>query len=281
MENHADSLRNPPARVQFQPTAVGLALRCARIAFAVTYPEFTLIRLSRFDPKSNIRNQQLQRRVMNCCSHHRGLNRIFTSNVAQRELENFRRKGLDKRDSHLAKAIAQRGVQGATILEVGGGIGAIQIELLKAGAARAMNVDLAAAYATAARELTQALGYAAVTEQRVADFAHEANTIAAADVVIMNRVICCYPDMPALVRPAAQHARRLLALVFPRETWWMKLGGRVMNFGLWLVRNDFRFFLHPHDAIISATAHEGLQPILSWFSGPWRLMLFERMADSA
>jgi magnesium-protoporphyrin O-methyltransferase len=218
---------------------------------------------------------------MNCCSHQRGLNQIFTSDLARREMRNFRRKGLDKRDQQIVKAIAQRGVQGATILEVGGGIGAMQIELLKAGAARAMNVDLAAAYATAARELTQALGYAAVTEQRVADFAHEANTIAAADVVIMNRVICCYPDMPALVQPAAQHARRLLALVFPRETWWMKLGGRVMNFGLWLVRHDFRFFLHPHDAIISATASEGLQPVLSWFSGPWRLMLFERMADSA
>jgi hypothetical protein len=42
IENRAYSLRNAPARVQFQPTAVGLALRCARIAFAVAYPELKL-----------------------------------------------------------------------------------------------------------------------------------------------------------------------------------------------------------------------------------------------
>jgi magnesium-protoporphyrin O-methyltransferase len=171
-------------------------------------------------------------------------------------------------------------VQGATILEVGGGIGGMQIELLRAGAARALDVDIAEGYVAAARELAQSLGYGDVTEQRVADFAHEADTVAVADVVIMNRVICCYPDMPALVRPAAQHARRVLALIFPRETWWMKLGVGVMNFGLWLVRNDFRSFVHPHDAIIHTASSEGLQPVLNWFSGPWRLMLFERIANS-
>jgi 2-polyprenyl-3-methyl-5-hydroxy-6-metoxy-1,4-benzoquinol methylase len=216
--------------------------------------------------------------------------------MARSEIEHFRKKGPDKRDHMLAALVAARGVQGATVLEVGGGIGAIQIELLRAGAARTVDVDISEGYVAGARELAQSLSFGDVTEQRVLDFAHESGSLEPADVVVLNRVVCCYPDMPALVKPAAQHARRLLALTFPREAWWMKAGACVMNFGLWLFRKDFRFFVHPHEAIIalvtaggsfqdsrtavgtagSRVPAGGLRPVVDRFSGVWRMMVFER-----
>ncbi|MEP7199830.1 MAG: SAM-dependent methyltransferase, partial [Chloroflexota bacterium] len=71
---------------------------------------------------------------MNCCSQERGCNQIFTPGMARQEMAQFRKKGLGKRDRVLAQAITQRGVRDASVLEVGGGVGGIQIELLRAGA---------------------------------------------------------------------------------------------------------------------------------------------------
>lgn len=213
---------------------------------------------------------------MNCCSYQRGLNEIFNPRLARMEMKRFRKKGLDKRDRQFAQAIIQRGVQGASVLEIGGGIGGIEIELLRAGAARSLDVDISRGYVERARELAQSLGFGDVSEQRVLDFAQAASQVEPADVVIMNRVVCCYPDMPALVAPAAAHARRVLALVFPRETWWMRLGERLINFGMWLLRRDFRFFVHPHRAIVELVTANGLRTVFDRLSGPWRMMVFER-----
>ena len=41
--------------------------------------------------------------------------------------------------------------------------------------------------------------------------------IEAADVVTLDRVICCYPDMEALVGRSAERALRLYGLVHPRD----------------------------------------------------------------
>ncbi len=213
---------------------------------------------------------------MNCCNPQRGLNQAFSPALARHEADEFRRKGLGKRDRQLLRAITQRPVRDATVLEVGGGVGGLEIELLRAGAARATDVDIAQAYVESARELAQALGFGGVSEQRVLDFAHAADQVEPADIVIMNRVVCCYPDMPALVAPAAEHARKMLALVFPRESWWMRLGAHVMNLGLWLLHRDFRFFVHPHASMIELVNRQGLSTSQDRFSGPWRMMIFER-----
>ncbi|MCA1554773.1 MAG: class I SAM-dependent methyltransferase, partial [Chloroflexi bacterium] len=133
---------------------------------------------------------------MNCCTQQRGLNQIFNADMARHEAKQFRKKGLSKRDRQLLRVLTQRSVQGATVLEVGGGIGGLEIEMLKAGAAHTTDVDIAQAYVESARELAQSLGFGDVSEQRVLDFAHEADQVDAADIVLMNRVVCCYPDMP-------------------------------------------------------------------------------------
>jgi magnesium-protoporphyrin O-methyltransferase len=213
---------------------------------------------------------------MDCCTQ-KALNQTFTPETARAEIRDFRKHGLKGTDKLLAETLVRRGIQGASVLEVGGGIGGVQIELLRAGASRAVDVDIAEAYVAGARELAQSLGFAGVTEQRVLDFAQGADAVEAADVVIMNRVICCYPLMPALVRPAAQHARRLLALVFPREGWYMHVGERVANFFMWLFRNDFRIFVHSNRAILAEVSTGGLRPVFDQTRGLWRVLVFERV----
>jgi magnesium-protoporphyrin O-methyltransferase len=137
-------------------------------------------------------------------------------------------------------------------------------------------VDISRGYVTAARELAQSLGFAERAEHRELDIAQDPGDVPPADIVILNRVICCYPNLPALLLPAAQRTRRLLALVFPREAWWVRFGIRAINFWLWLMRRDFRAFAHPNAEVIRLANANGLRTVLDECSGPWRTMLFER-----
>jgi len=91
--------------------------------------------------------------------------------------------------------------------------------------------------------------------------------------------VCCYPDMPGLVAPAAARARRLLALVFPRDAWWLRLGGGLMNAWLALTRNAFRLFLHRPEAIYGVVGSHGLKPLFETFSGPWQIVIFQRRGN--
>jgi magnesium-protoporphyrin O-methyltransferase len=215
---------------------------------------------------------------MSCCSIPNDLDKVFDDATARSEAEGYLKNGLDRRTRSFVKTIAAQGIAGATVLEVGSGIGGLHLELLKAGAARATSVDLSPAYLAAAKDVAARSGYADAVDHRLLDFARQSGEVEPADVVVMNRVICCYPDMPALVAPAAQHARQLLALVFPRGTWWVRLGGALVNGWMALTRSAFRFFVHPPGAIIATANAAGLTPVFEKRSGPWHAVVFRRRA---
>lgn len=217
---------------------------------------------------------------MDCCAHNQGLNTLFNDQNARREVKDYWKKGIDKRARAVVDAVSARGVEGATLLEVGGGIGGLHVELLKRGAGRAIDVDVSSAYVAAAQSITEKLGLRERVDYRVADFAIEADSVPEADVVIMHRVVCCYPAMPRLVTAAATHAHRLLALTFPRGAWYMRLGEKLMNFGMWLTRSGFRFYVHPPQDIKEVALAAGMKPVQEKFSGVWQVVVFERITPS-
>src|ERR1700737_3859471 len=133
--------------------------------------------------------------MSDCCSP-KGYRSIFSEKRAQAEARRYRRHGLDSTSRRIAEFLKEQGIGGRTLLEVGGGIGAIQIELLRAGITRAVNVELTPTYEEAAQALLREAGLGDRVERRVMDFAEAAGEVEAADIVVMNRVICCYPDMP-------------------------------------------------------------------------------------
>lgn len=146
------------------------------------------------------------------------------------------------------------------MLEVGGGVGAIQLELLRAGAAGTVNAELSAVYEPHAAELEQEAGLLGRAERRVLDFATQGDEIDDADVVVLHKVVCCYPDYETLVGTAAAHTRRQLALTFPRDVVWMRLGFTVLNLLQWVRRRAFRVYLHPPAAVLAVARAHGLEP---------------------
>lgn len=217
---------------------------------------------------------------MDCCAHNQGLNKLFNEDNARGEISTYFKQGIDKHARAIVDAVSARGVGAASLLEVGSGIGGLHLELLKRGAAHATDVDVSSAYLSAAQSVAEKLGLRDKVTYLLADFAREADQTPAADVVILHRVVCCYPNMPQLVTAAAQHAQRLMALSFPREAWYMRLFEKLINFGMWLTRSSFRFYLHSPEAIRATAAAAGLVPIHQKSSWPWQIVIFERAAQS-
>ena len=196
--------------------------------------------------------------MSDCCTP-KGYRTIFSEKSAVAEAKRYRRRGLDGTSRRIVDLIKKRGVEGKTLLEVGGGVGAIEIELLKAGMAQAVNVELTPTYEAAARDLLGEAGLADRVERKVMDFTEAGEKVGNADVVVMNRVLCCYPDMPKLAGAAAEHAREVLVISFPNDRWWTQLGLSFANFGFGLFRIQFRVFLHPPDAILAAVEQQGFK----------------------
>jgi len=217
--------------------------------------------------------------MSDCCTP-KGYRQIFSEKNAAGEAKRYRRKGLDGTSKRIFDFIRAREVEGKTLLEVGGGIGAIEIELLKAGMAQAVNVELTPTYEAAAAELIAEAGLGDRVERSVMDFAEADSSVEAADVVVMNRVICCYPDMPRLAGAAADRAKGMLVMSFPNRRWWTRLGLTVANFGFRIVRLQFRVFLHPPAQISAAVEQRGFKTALNQPGLLWQLVAFERTSGA-
>lgn len=194
---------------------------------------------------------------MNCCRSH-SCEQFFKPKLARRSLETYRKNGLDDLERELVASVSPD-VPGARVLEIGGGIGSIQVELLEAGAERGAVVELVGAYEPFAGELAREKGLEARTSFHVVDILERPDAVERADIVILNRVVCCSPDGVALAAAAGRLARRVLVLSFPRDRFWIRAAVRALNAGLWLVRNPFRVFVHPPEVLLAAAEAEGVK----------------------
>ncbi|NJD29054.1 MAG: class I SAM-dependent methyltransferase [Chloroflexi bacterium] len=206
-----------------------------------------------------------------------GFASIFDERTARGDRDRYRRRGPDRTTAMLLEMIRRRGVDGASVLDVGGGIGMVDQELLRAGAAKAVLVDGSPAYLEVARAEAQAAGLGDRIRLVQGDFTQLAADVEPAEVVTLDRVICCYPDVDALVQRSAARARRLYGLVLPRDGWWVRLlAARVENLWFALRRSPYRAFAHSNALVDRWVAAAGLRRVEERFTPMWRVVLFER-----
>ncbi len=212
--------------------------------------------------------------MASCCDPP-GYDDVFDVAFARRLAKRYRRKGLDRTAGRMVEALTDRGVDGATVLEIGGGIGAIQIELLKRGAARTVNVELSSAYEADAAELLRAAGLTERADRRVVDIALTPDVVDSADVVVLHRVMCCYPDYALLLAAAADHARRLLVFSYPPDNFIARLLTGMENLTRRIRRRQFRTFVHDPSRMLAVLADHGLRTSVL-HHGAWDVALAER-----
>ena len=212
---------------------------------------------------------------MGCCDP-RGCDRFFDARFARREAARYRKRGLDRNARRIVEFLERSGIEDATVLEVGGGIGGIQLELLQRGASRSVNLELSPAYEQEARRLLDERALAARVERRLCDLAVAPAEVEAADVVVLHRVVCCYPDYERLLSAAAGHARRVLVFSYPPRNVVARVALGVVNLGLRLRGRTFRTFAHPPAALLATVERQGLHPAFAHNGLAWNIAALER-----
>jgi len=203
-------------------------------------------------------------------------NEQFGKDTAEADLKEFHRKGPAKHTQLILDAVRSLGLKDASLLDVGGGIGAIYHELMKDSIVRATHVDASSAYLTAAREETEKRGNDGKVEFIHADFTDVADTLAPADVVTLDRVVCCYPDFHSLLKAAAGRSQRALVMAYPRDNRVSRTLVRIMGWFLKLSRNPFRVFVHPVKQMDALLRGEGLHRVGLNRLFIWEVALYQR-----
>jgi magnesium-protoporphyrin O-methyltransferase len=216
---------------------------------------------------------------MDCCSPgDSAFDRQFDARHAAGKLRAYREKGPVDLTRALIEALAAGGIDGYTVLDIGGGVGAIHHELLRSGAAAAVDVDASRAYIAVAHEEAERQGHADRIHYLAGDFVALADGLTPADLVALDRVICCYADMAALVGRSATLARRRYGLVYLRDSWLGRVGVAFENAWLRLSRSSFRTYVHRTAEVDAILAAHGLVKRLDRRTLIWQLALYERPA---
>ncbi len=211
-----------------------------------------------------------------CCDPGSGYQRTFGDRFARRIARRYQKHGLNKTQLQLVDFLTERGLEDASVLEIGGGLGEIQIELLRRGARHVTNLEISAGYEARAAELLAASGTADRVDRRFLDIATAPDEVEAADVVVLHRVVCCYPDYERLLRAAGGHARRLLVFSHPPRNLLSRVVIGWDNFLRRVRRNDFRAFVHPPEEMLAVLREQGLTPRFHHRGIAWEVVGLER-----
>lgn len=215
---------------------------------------------------------------MACSQCQSGGANVFGKRQAEQKFKRYRKRGPDKTTRVLLDALLAEGVEGQTLLDIGGGIGVITFELLKTGVTAAREVEASPAFVAVAKTEAARQGIGDRVECREGDFVALAADTPPAGIVTLDRVICCYPDMQALVGQSAVKATKLYGAVYPRDTWWARAGMPVANLALRLLRSPLRLFIHRTAAVDAVIRSHGLAPRFQHDAGYWQVVVYGRSA---
>jgi len=204
----------------------------------------------------------------------------FNADDARRDILEYRANGAEGSTRRLLDVLIREGVEDRTLLDIGGGVGVIQLELLKAGAASSLDVDASNPFITVARAEAEELGFRDRTAYRHGDFVALSSEIGPADVVTLDRVICCYPDVGNLVSRSAERARRLYGLVYPVDRWWTRTIARAMNLVTRVSRNKFRIHVHNAGLVDRLIRQQGLEPRYRHAGIFWQTAVYARVTEA-
>ena len=214
---------------------------------------------------------------MSSCCRAEPCAEIFDSAQAESDMESYLDGGLTALEERmLADLPAYASTPESRVLEIGGGVGALQAELLRAGAGTGEVVELLGVYAPFAKRLAERLGLHSRSTFRVHDLLEDPSAVEPADVVLLNRVVCCSPEGPSLTAAAARLTRGCLALVFPRANVFTRALAAVERALARLLRRKFMIFVWSVEQLQAAAASAGLAPVASGGSLAWRYLVFAR-----
>lgn len=205
-----------------------------------------------------------------CCDA-RGCDDVFRAGFAARAAKRYRRRGLDPVASRIVDFLAADGLAGATVLDIGGGVGEIGLELLRRGAASVLTLELSSAYDEAAHRLAREAGVTDRMRRQIVDIAATPERVPRADLVVLHRVVCCYPDHERLLGAAADRCRRRLAFSHPPRNLLSRALLAAENATYAVRGREFRTFAHQPAEMLDVLTTRGLRPVMVQRDRVWHV----------
>ena len=209
------------------------------------------------------------------CCHSRSASKFF-SFFAAKSRKRFEKKGFEPSQRQLLSGLEQVGFEHASLLDIGCGVGHLHQSLLEKGAGTATGIDLAPKMLSEATDWAAERGLADRASYVEGDFMDVASDVGEVDVCLLDKVVCCYPDAEGLLRISLEKTRHAYALTYPRDRWFVRLGTAAWNFVLWLIRSDFRSFVHDPDKVESWISGAGLQKQFEDQTTAWLTQVYVR-----
>lgn len=213
---------------------------------------------------------------MTCCNGPCAAAAHFNPKKADRDLRRYQRQGPDATTRMLLTELRRWPLQGLRLLDVGGGIGVIAVELNSAGLASVTLADVSAGYLEAARRHLASRGASRAAQFFLGDFAATADTLPDADIVTLDRVVCCYPEVEGLLRGAATRARRMVAFTYPLDVWYVRAAVVLENSWYRIRQDPFRAFVHSPERMASVLESAGFARAARCATLQWALDLYCR-----
>ncbi|HSE51771.1 MAG TPA: class I SAM-dependent methyltransferase [Gemmatimonadales bacterium] len=202
--------------------------------------------------------------------------RHFDEGRIRKEVESYRSSGPLPTTRGLLSQILSREPMPETVLDIGSGIGALSLTLLEAGVKQAICVDMSPAALAANAEEARRQGVGDRIQRVEGDFVAIAPTLPQVDLVVLDRVVCCYPDYAPLLEQATSHSRRVLALSYPKDRWWVRLAMWIENAWRGIRGDDFKSFVHRSAAIAEVLQRSGFTRARELSTFAWQMELYTR-----
>jgi magnesium-protoporphyrin O-methyltransferase len=212
-----------------------------------------------------------------CCSapNTQGTNKFFTKN-ASRYIKQFRKKGLAKEQQRLVEGILQTSIEDKTVLEIGCGVGGLHLTMLKHGAKSATGIDISEGMLEGAKQLSKELGMDAQTNYILGDFVQANGDIHPADITVLDKVVCCYENLDALLSKSLGHTKHIFALSYPRQTFIVRLSFQILILLGTVLKWSFRPYWHDWNKMRSTIELNGFRERYRNKTMMWSVYVFER-----
>jgi magnesium-protoporphyrin O-methyltransferase len=203
---------------------------------------------------------------------------MFDESTAKKNLRDYLKHGPAKQTKLILEAARSLKIKNASLLDVGGGIGTIYHELMQDVVSNVIHVDASSAYLKVAQAESAKRGKTDSIKFIHADFTDVEKEIEPADIVTLDRVVCCYPDYQALLTAAGKHSQRALVMTYPREVWFLKIGLGIINFFQKLRNDPFRVFVHPIHQMEKLLNQQGFARTKTKNLFVWEMSLYEKVS---
>jgi len=210
-----------------------------------------------------------------CCPHSQSASKFF-SLFAKSYRRRFNKKGFEKSQQQLVSGINKAGKDDKTLLEIGCGVGYLHQMLVEQGAKSALGVELSANMIIEAKDGAKQRGLDKQLSYLEGDFIDLAEDISSMDMVIMDKVICCYPDAERLVQHSLKKCKQSIAVSYPRKTWYTRLGVQISATVMKLLGSSFRPYVHDPEQIEFWILQQGFNKIFQDQTTVWLSQVYTR-----